>query len=427
MNMTSVSRGRGWATAKNREAVLRRPGPIVSQKNPDHLKLIGQIDSLSIYNATPMSKIDEIDELIRDAARQKGLRSVFDTLHTQALEDRQFGIKLAMLFSYNQISDQQDENGTKLRSILLSTLQKDYERKDETKEQCMMHYLNAMSLLGEVYYQVRLATGEPLPLIGVPLLEYMKALLQSASEEDIELVATQLSLNGKKIRTSNQAELERFLIHVRTVLVNRNLSSQSRGMLLLAVDLANQLYEPLSGDLQAFYLAQLGDEAMMQLQRYQNVKNIVKPKDQMNDTARNTKYDSNRKERLSNASSGVGTLAKSMNVEESANFEISPKSYEQNSSGMINSQFVIISPQSQPSLPRAIRGLGIRENRKENTGDRKVKGKKDKLTDEQVWSSKQHNSNKSWGHDDRFDRDYEQDRHGARSASNNTDNSQFSN
>lgn len=57
----------------------------------------------------------------------------------------------------------------------------------------MANYLNAMSLLGEVYYQVRLATGEPLHLISVPLLDYMKALLQSASEEDIELVATQVN------------------------------------------------------------------------------------------------------------------------------------------------------------------------------------------------------------------------------------------
>lgn len=68
-----------------------------------------------------------------------------------------------------------------------------FSEKEEIKEKCAAHYLNAVSLLGEVYYQVRLATGEPLPLIGVPLLDYMKHLLQSASEEDIELVATQVS------------------------------------------------------------------------------------------------------------------------------------------------------------------------------------------------------------------------------------------
>lgn len=404
---------------------MRRPGPVLCQKNPDHLNLVEEIDSLDIYGPIPMSKVDAVEALFRSAARDRGLRSVFDSLHSQALEDRQFGIKLAMLLSCNKISDQHDEDGTKLRNILLSTLQMDYERKEEVKERCAMHYLNAMSLLGEVYYHVRLATGEPLPLIGVPLLDYMKALLQSASEEDIELVATQLSLNGKKIHASNRTELERFLIHVRTVLVNRNLSSQSRAMLLLAVDLANQIYEPLSGDLQAFYLAQLGEETMMQLQRYQNVKNIAKSKTSIktNDTARSIGCDFDQNEQLNTTSSEFGISAKSSIAEQNIKYEVPQKAYHQNFPGTTNSPSANA---THASLPRAIRGLGIRENRKENTGDKKVKGKKDKLTDEQVWSSKQNNSSKSWGHDDRFERDYEQDKSGARPVNSKPDNSQFS-
>lgn len=115
-------------------------------------------------------------------------------------------------------------------------------------------------------------------------------------------------------------------------------------------------------------------------------------------------------------------------MDDSTKYDVSPKNYEQNFSGTANPASLNASNASNAShtaLPRAIRGLGIRENRKENAPDKKVKGKKDKLTDEQVWLSKQNNSSKSWGHDDRFERDYEQDKSGARLGNSNSDNSQF--
>lgn len=59
-------------------------------------------------------------------------------------------------------------------------------------------------------------------------------------------------------------------------------------------------------------------------------------------------------------------------------------------------------------LPRAIRGSGASETSKEHKNDkRSPRGHKEKLTDEQVWSAKQNTGSKVWGHDDRFDNDYE--------------------
>ena len=56
------------------------------------------------------------------------------------------------------------------------------------------------------------------------------------------------------------------------------------------------------------------------------------------------------------------------------------------------------------SIPRAIRGSGATDQRNMKKSPR---GKREKLTDDQVWSSKQNNSSKVWGHDDRFEKDYD--------------------
>ena len=60
-------------------------------------------------------------------------------------------------------------------------------------------------------------------------------------------------------------------------------------------------------------------------------------------------------------------------------------------------------------FPRAIRGSGANESSKDHIRNEKktLRSHKDKLTDEQVWSAKQNTGSKIWGHDDRFDNDYE--------------------
>lgn len=55
---------------------------------------------------------------------------------------------------------------------------------------------------------------------------------------------------------------------VKNVIINRNLSPRSRGMLLFLIDLANQRYNPLSGEMQNFYVGQLGTSTFKSIQRY---------------------------------------------------------------------------------------------------------------------------------------------------------------
>lgn len=79
----------------------------------------------------------------------------------------------------------------------------------------------------------------------------------------------QISINGRKIYEESPSELDDFITRVRRVLINRNLSARSRGMLLSIIDLANQRFAPFSGKLQEFYVNELGMNTLVDVQRHE--------------------------------------------------------------------------------------------------------------------------------------------------------------
>lgn len=76
-----------------------------------------------------------------------------------------------------------------------------------------------------------------------------------------------MALNGRLLHSRSVEGLPELFIYAREVLATRNLSKRSRGMLLLMIDLYNQKFMPLSGELQKFYAEQLGQETLLTMQR----------------------------------------------------------------------------------------------------------------------------------------------------------------
>lgn len=57
-------------------------------------------------------------------------------------------------------------------------------------------------------------------------------------------------------------------MNVRRVLIKRNLSSRSRGMLLFIIDLSNQQFVPFSGKLQEFYISEIGTNTLVNIKHF---------------------------------------------------------------------------------------------------------------------------------------------------------------
>ncbi|XP_051173263.1 uncharacterized protein LOC127289387 isoform X2 [Leptopilina boulardi] len=395
-------RGRGRAYIRNANVHLNRPGQSSEQistkplKNDESNEIIKLIEHLQINEYTTDIEVHEMEKVLIDAAKNKKLKDVFDELHERALDDRQFGIKFAIVFSNKTIYSLEINDGTKLQMVLMRALQNTYMSHEEMIKQSIFRFRNAASLLGEVYNRLRIASL-PVRILEEPLLHYMRILLVNCEEIDIELVTTQISINGRKIYEENQKQLETFIESVKSVIISGNVNPRSRCMLLFLIDLANHRYNPLSGELQNFYVNHLGTQTFISIQRHTDLLTVnTKTKNQIEDGD----LDSVSVKSETKSIDSVGILMKAPN---SDNIVVNQDTRVINNERSKQRPGDVALGRGQ-ILPRAIRGSGATDQRNMKKSPR---GKKDKLTDEQVWSSKQNSSSKVWGHDDRFEKDYD--------------------
>ncbi|XP_014217528.1 uncharacterized protein LOC106646039 [Copidosoma floridanum] len=384
----SFGRGRGFSDGK--DIPLRRPGQSMPIKYND---LINFIANLSIKDATSGVKTDEIVQIINDAIKNKSLKEVYDELHEHALNsDRQFCIKLALACCDSKIHSINDNS---LRLMVLQKLQKNYEEKDEIKQNSIFAFRNAVVLLGEVYNNLRIS-NRPMDIFANPLLDYLNILLETSEEPDVYIVTSQIYTNGRKIFDTIPTQLAHFIMKVRLVLINRNVSAKSRGMLLFIIDFANQNYAPLTELLKEFYLNDLDNKLLAEI--------LTGDRSDNESTSKNNIH-----VEKDNAQSNIRTII-------TPTEQPSPDNAVSNSMKAARQKSMnafAVGEKSPPNavnerpVPRAIRGAGALDTYKDRNLKKSPRGKKDKLTDEQIWSSKQNTNSKNWGHDDRFEKDYD--------------------
>ncbi|XP_011493858.1 PREDICTED: uncharacterized protein LOC105359079 [Ceratosolen solmsi marchali] len=385
--MAVVGRGKGRGFAEVRETSLRRPGqPILSKFND----IINLIDNIVISDAISGSGIDEISERVKEALENNTIEDVFNALYKQALEDRQFCLKLAIVCSdYKLYSIKNNQ----FRKIILGITQRDYEDREKLKQQNIVHFRNAIVFLGELYNS--LIISGPLQFLALPLLNYLQMLLEASEEEDIEITMTQLCINGRKLWMEYQCNMEEFVMQVRSVLIHRNLSARSRGMLLCIMEIANKSYTKLPEKLHEFYSKELGVHLFSHVQRPDaNSITNTKLKNNVNFCILDKDAQENKAVSSSAVNNSEGISMKSNKQGKGSDFASDKKSEH----STVNEKY---------SVPRAIRGTGATDSTKDKSNRRSPRGRKDKLTDEQVWSSKPNTCSRVSEHDDRFDKDYD--------------------
>ncbi|XP_057321551.1 uncharacterized protein LOC130665244 isoform X1 [Microplitis mediator] len=267
--MTSIGRGRGWG--KNPQDNGRRPG-----KQLDPVQNVNDNDNENDENDDWIERINTLD--INDVAGIKSPQSPVANLITvntspddmqhlekackKAIKDRVFAMKLVLAFS----------NSSNVTAPFLGCLQPYYEDRMEMLKKNRQHFLNLVFILGEAYHRIRYGNAVPPKVLELPLIVCLKMLLEIAGEEEIELAATEISMNGRMLQLRAVSGLSELFIYAREVLVTRNISSRSRALLLLITDLTNQNFMPLSGDLQKFYAQQLGQQLLLEMQ--ENLKGL---------------------------------------------------------------------------------------------------------------------------------------------------------
>ncbi|KAK0175211.1 hypothetical protein PV327_008978 [Microctonus hyperodae] len=356
--MTSVGRGRGWGkNLQDNSDGLRKPGQqssLVVIENDDWFERISKIDINDVESIKNLTS--PVANLIPQDASKEDITHL-NKFCELALDDRAFALKLILTFA----------NSTNYLPLFMTCLQKLYNQREELSKKNPVRFINMVFFLGETFHRLRF-DNTSLDCLKTPLVVCLRMLLGTAGEDEIQLAATQVAIHGRELLAASITGLPELFIYAREVLATRNLSTRSRSMLLLMIDLYRQNFMPLSGDLQTFYVSQLGQSTLLEMQR--NSENIL--------VITNSELQDNPTEKC--------------NVEPGILMQVPEKSHKKNTPKNFTSRGDAGRPMS--SVPRAIRGSGageIPENFKVRNFDTRAH---------------RNDGNKGYGHDDRFSKDY---------------------
>lgn len=256
VRMTSFGRGRGWASAQNKESVLRRPGTASPQT----------FDCTNMLNDINQVELDEQPQLSPDtkasfeAMTVDSQKNILNQLYANALNDRKFGQKFMKIFIHNDFQRNDDFTAKK---YLLRKLQQSCDSRLELREDNLLQFRNVAYLLFEVYSFFKARYSRVVVSMELALIEFIDVLLASGNLEDLEILTEQLPKYGQPLYESEKSALDRSMLNVRKSLIAGNFSVQCRTMLLYLLDLHTCEYGTLSKELQDFYTRELGDTVLL--------------------------------------------------------------------------------------------------------------------------------------------------------------------
>ncbi|XP_076627536.1 uncharacterized protein LOC143344872 isoform X2 [Colletes latitarsis] len=222
-------RGRGWAQCD--KDPLSKPGKLCSE-DIDYASLIDIIDHITLENLVEQTK------KFAQLCTEEHYEEINDKLYEHAMNNREFGMKIILLYYKNVM----------FKSSLWKLLIRRIELREETTT---MQFCNIVSLFSRFVYV--LSFGNLFRKLQLALLDYMEMLLETASPEEIETFTEQIIVHGKHIYRNCKEKMDRLMVISRQILIEKDLPLVSRQMLLYAIDLVNYNVEPLPKNLQEFY------------------------------------------------------------------------------------------------------------------------------------------------------------------------------
>lgn len=162
------------------------------------------------------------------------LNSLVSQLHAKSLEKELFGRKAAcVLGSVSQL----EVSGVKMRDVLLRSIQSDFKKREEMRNNCPDKLYKAVNLLCEIFKEVKLEDGAIISVLCVPILEYFQLLLDLATPAAIQLLGQQLQQLGQQLQVSQRDRVADLMMAVRKRLVKGNLSEEDKSILLRILEL----------------------------------------------------------------------------------------------------------------------------------------------------------------------------------------------
>ncbi|XP_046399274.1 uncharacterized protein LOC124165799 [Ischnura elegans] len=259
--MTAVGRGRGNWGSKEPSAPLRRPGEVPRTGGGEDDTIMKELANLDINDNL---KVEVVESQIKKyCVNREQLWKICQRMYEAGAKDRSMVPKVVKF--WKKLCNF-EVNDVKLRSVLMSTAQKDYEERETIRNDDPERFLNAVALFGGIFHNVTLPGGGIFNVLVSPMVEYLELLLKEASKDsklregELEMLATQVNLNGPLLQEQVKGTLDAFNCQVRDTLTMPAPSIRCQHWLLLVMDLTTQGWNvhDLPDYLKTYYSEKLG-------------------------------------------------------------------------------------------------------------------------------------------------------------------------
>ncbi|MEQ2290655.1 hypothetical protein AMECASPLE_005371 [Ameca splendens] len=164
-----------------------------SQLAPQNMdRLVDLLNSMRSNSSGVEQQLASFMEEAQSSARsEESLAQVVGAIYFKALSDRSFAATAAKLCDKMALFMVE---GTKFRSLLLNTLQRDFSRREELQQTDVEQWLGFITFLCEVFCTMRSSSGQPFRVLVCPIYTCLRELLESTDVKEDAVLCCSLEL-----------------------------------------------------------------------------------------------------------------------------------------------------------------------------------------------------------------------------------------
>ncbi|KAM4533066.1 CBP80/20-dependent translation initiation factor isoform 2-T2 [Fundulus diaphanus] len=235
---------------KDKEEMLAEE-PRLGPQNMD--RLVELLNSMRSNSSGVEQQLASFMEEAQSSARsEESLAQVVGAIYSKAVSDRSFAATAAKLCDKMALFMVE---GTKFRSLLLNTLQRDFSRREELQQKDVEQWLGFITFLCEVFCTMRSSSGQPFRVLVCPIYTCLRELLESTDvkEDAVLCCSLELQSTGRLLEEQLPEMMTELLAAVRDKMLCPTESQLTRSLLMEVIELHAHRWSPLEAITTQYY------------------------------------------------------------------------------------------------------------------------------------------------------------------------------
>ncbi|MEQ2196801.1 hypothetical protein XENOCAPTIV_013456 [Xenoophorus captivus] len=216
-------------------------------------RLVDLLNSMRSNSSGVEQQLASFMEEAQSSARsEESLAQVVGAIYFKALSDRSFAATAAKLCDKMALFMVE---GTKFRSLLLNTLQRDFSRREELQQTDVEQWLGFITFLCEVFCTMRSSSGQPFRVLVCPIYTCLRELLESTDvkEDAVLCCSLELQSTGRLLEEQLPEMMTELLAAVRDKMLCPTESQLTRSLLMEVIELHAHRWSPLEAITTQYY------------------------------------------------------------------------------------------------------------------------------------------------------------------------------